>query len=75
MAHATIYKELDEVHTPGPLPEAGVKTGDRGVVVVEHERPEAAVEVEYADEKGRTKALVVYSSDLARVLAVHPEAP
>lgn len=75
MARATTYKELDEVRAPGPLPEVGIKTGDRGVVVMEYERPKPAIEVEYADEEGVPKAFVVYSSDLAKVLAVHPEKP
>jgi hypothetical protein len=75
MARATIYKELDEVRAPQPLPEVGVRAGDRGVVVMEHERPQPAVEVEYPDEEGVPKALVVYSPDLAEIYAVHPEAP
>lgn len=75
MARTTVYKELDEIHAPESLPKVGVKAGDRGVVVVERQRPEAAIEVEYADEEGQTKALVVYSPDLERVLAVYPEEP
>lgn len=75
MARATTYKELDEVRAPKPLPEVGVRAGDRGVVVMEYERPEAAVVVEYADEEGRTRALVVYSPDLEKVLAGYPERP
>lgn len=73
MARTTTYKELDEVRAPNPLPEIGVKAGDRGVVVLEHERPRPAIEVEYADESGVPKAFVVYTPDLERVLAVHPE--
>lgn len=75
MTRTTTYKELDEVRAPRPLPEVGVKAGDWGVVVMEHERPEAAVEVEYVDEEGQTKAFVVYSPDRVRVLAIHPEEP
>lgn len=75
MARATTYKELDEVYAPESLPEVGVKAGDRGVVVMEYDRPEAAVEVEYVDEEGRTRALVVYSPDLQKVFGVHPEKP
>ncbi|CAN5893194.1 hypothetical protein BH23ACT11_BH23ACT11_21270 [soil metagenome] len=73
MARTAIYKELDEVRAPKPLPEVGIKAGDRGVVVLEHERPRPAVEVEYAGERGVPKAFVVYTPDLERVLAVHPE--
>lgn len=75
MARATTYKELDEVRAPESLPEIGVRVGDRGVVVMEYERPRAAVEVEYVDEEGRTRALVVYSPDLTKVFAVYPEKP
>lgn len=75
MPRATTYKELDEVRAPKPLSEVGVKAGDRGVVVMEYERPEAAVEVEYADEDGVPRAFVVYSTDLEKVLAVHHEKP
>ena len=73
MARATTYEELDEIRAPGPLPEVGVETGDRGVVLEVFERPNLALLVEYADEEGRTKALVVYSSDLRQTFAVHPE--
>lgn len=73
MARATTYKELDEVRAPEALPEVGVKAGDRGVVVMEYERPEPAIEVEYADADGQSRAFVVYSPDLEKVLDVHPE--
>ena len=66
------YKELDEVRAPENLPEVGVKAGDRGVVMMEFERPREAVEVEYAGEDGVPKAFVVYTPDLGEVLAVHP---
>lgn len=73
MARATTYKELDEVRAPEPLPEVGVRAGDRGVVVMEYERPEPAIEVEYTDAEGQPRAFIVYSPDLQKVLAVHPE--
>lgn len=73
MAHATTYKELDEVRAPGALPEVGVRAGDRGVVVMEYERPEPAIEVEYADDEGWPRVFVVYSPDLQRIFDVHPE--
>jgi hypothetical protein len=75
MARATIYKELDEVRAPEALPEVGVRAGDRGVVVMEYEHLEPAIEVEYADKEGAPKAFVVYSPDLAEIFAVHPEVP
>lgn len=73
MARAATYKELDEVRAPESLPELGIRAGDQGVVVMEYERPDPAVEVEYADENGVPKALVVYSPDLAKIFAVHTE--
>ncbi|MBA3492047.1 MAG: DUF4926 domain-containing protein [Rubrobacteraceae bacterium] len=75
MARTTTYKELDEVRAPWPLPEVGVGAGDRGVVVMEYENPEPAIEVEYADKEGVPKAFVVYSPDLTEIYVVHPEAP
>ena len=73
MARATIYKELDEVHAPGSLPEVEVRSGDRGVVVEVFEHPASAVIVEYADVEGQTKATVLYSPDLGQILEVIPE--
>jgi hypothetical protein len=75
MSRATTYKELDEVRAPEALPEVGIRAGDRGVVVMEYERPEPAIEVEYADEEGVPKAFVVYTPDLTETFAVHSEAP
>jgi hypothetical protein len=73
MARATIYKELDEVSAPESLPEIGVHSGDRGVVVEVFDRPTRAVMVEYADLEGQTKATVLYSWNLERVFEVVPE--
>ena len=73
MARVTTYKELDEVYAPESLPEVGVKAGDRGVVVLVHERPRPAVEVEYAYKNGIPKAFVVYTPDLGTLFAVYPE--
>ena len=67
------YRELDEVRAPEDLPAAGVKAGNRGVVVIEHERPEPAIEVEYADGRGVPKAFAIYTPDLSRLIAVYPE--
>ncbi len=73
----TGYIELDEVKAPEDLPEAGVKAGDRGVVVAELHNPDAdpprAIKVEYADEDGVPKAFVVYSPDLKRLISVYQE--
>lgn len=73
MSRITERRELEEVRAPGDIPEAGVRPGDRGIVVEVFEEPEAAVLVEYADGEGQTRALVVYTPDLARVLQVIPE--
>lgn len=73
MANVTAHKELDEVRATSDIPEAEVKTGDRGVVVEVFELPRPAVRVEFADDEGQTKALVTYSPDLGRILGVVPE--
>ncbi len=73
MARAVIYKELDEVYAPKPLPEIGVRSGDRGVVVEVFDQPTRALMVEYADLEGQTKALVLYSWNLERVVEVVAE--
>lgn len=73
MNRATTYEELDEVRAPAAIGKAGIEAGDRGIVVETFERPRPAILVEYADEKGRTKALVFYSPDLERILEIHPE--
>lgn len=70
------YKELDEVRAPADLPEAGVRAGDRGVVLLELHNPDAdppdAVEVEYRDAEGEPGPCVVYTPDLSRVISHHP---
>lgn len=63
-------KELDEIGAPEAIEEAGVKAGDRGVVLEVFERPSPALLVEYADFLGQTKALVTYSKDLETILDV-----
>lgn len=63
-------KELDEIWAPADIAEAGVKAGDRGVVLEVFERPSPALLVEYADLIGQTKALVTYSTDLETILDV-----
>lgn len=61
------------VAAPADLEGVEVKAGNWGTVVEVFERPEPAVMVEYADDEGRTKALVIYSPDLTRLLKVVPE--
>lgn len=63
-------KELDEIGAPEDIGEAGVKAGDRGVVLEVFERPGPALLVEYADFEGQTKALVTYSADLETILDI-----
>ena len=70
MSRTTTYGYLEAVTAPADLEGTGVKTGARGTVVEVFELPEPAVMVEYADEEGRTKALVIYSPDLTRLLEV-----
>jgi hypothetical protein len=68
------YHELDEVVAPADVPEAGVRAGDRGVVLLEFERPRPAVEVEFAEarDSGEPGPCVVYSPDLREVYSHHP---
>lgn len=73
MIRMTAYTDSDEVRAPADIERVAVRAGDAGVVVQALERPEPAVVVEYADEEGQTKALVVYSPDLGRLLRVLPE--
>lgn len=73
MSRITERRELEEVRAPNDLPEAGVREGERGVVVEVLGEPEPAVMVEYADEEGQTRALVIYTPDLARTLHIIPE--
>lgn len=63
-------KELDEIGAPEDIGEAGVKAGDRGVVLEVFERPSPALLVEYANFEGQTKALVTYSADLETILDI-----
>ncbi len=63
-------EELDEVVAPEDVKKAGVKAGDRGVVVEAFEQPRPALLVEYADPVGQTKALVTYSTNLEEILDV-----
>lgn len=63
-------KELDEIAAPEDVEDAGVKAGDRGVVIETFEQPDPALLVEYADPIGQTKALITYSTDLEKILDV-----
>ncbi|MDP9477396.1 MAG: DUF4926 domain-containing protein [Actinomycetota bacterium] len=73
MSRTTAYTDLDQVRAPADIEQVAVRAGDAGVVVQTFERPKPAVMVEYADDEGQTKALVVYSPDLSRLLQVLPE--
>ena len=73
MTRTATHKELDEIKAPADVEEVDVRSGDRGVVVEVFEHPEPAVLVEFANEEGRTKALVAYSPDLTQLLEVIPE--
>ncbi len=64
------HKVLDEVAAPEDIEEAGIKAGDRGVVIEAFEQPSPALLVEYADPIGQTRALATYSSDLENLLDV-----
>lgn len=73
MSRTTAYTDLDEVRAPADIEEVAIRAGDTGVVVQTFERPAPAVMVEYADDEGQAKALVIYSPDLSRLLQVLPE--
>lgn len=62
---------MDEVTAPADVPEAGVRAGDRGVVLVVFERPRPAIEVDF-DRVGKSGPCVVYSPDLSEVYSHHP---
>lgn len=73
MSRITERRELEEVRAPEDLSEAGVRRGDRGVVVEVFGEPDPAIMVEYADAEGQTRALVIYTPDLGQVLRIMPE--
>ncbi|MDP9479236.1 MAG: DUF4926 domain-containing protein [Actinomycetota bacterium] len=66
------YDELDEVRAPADVPEAGVRAGDRGVVLIEFDRPFPAIEVEFALPGEPYGPCVIYSPDLSEVYSHHP---
>ena len=66
------YGEDDRVVAPADVPEVGVGAGNRGVVLVEFDRADPVVEVEYLDADGEPGSCVIYSPDLSRVYAHHP---
>ncbi len=65
------YRELDEVIAPEDVPEAGVRAGDKGVVLIEFERPHPAVEVEFISPDGKPGPCVIYSPNLSEVYSHH----
>jgi hypothetical protein len=73
MSRITERRELEEVRAPEDLSEVGIQRGERGVVVEVFGEPDPAIMVEYADEEGQTRALVIYTPDLGHVLRIMPE--
>ncbi len=69
------YREHDEVRAPADVPEAGVRAGDRGVVLIELYNPDAdpphAIEVEYPLPGEPYGPCVIYSPDLSEVYSHH----
>jgi hypothetical protein len=51
--------ELDTVVILGDYPNEGLTKGDIGVIVSVHTIPNEAYEIEFVDESGMTKALIV----------------
>lgn len=70
MSRTTAYREFEEISAPFDLPGSGIKEGDRDVVVEEFGAPIPAILVEHADGEGQTRALVIYTPDLGRILEV-----
>jgi Domain of unknown function (DUF4926) len=60
-------RELDVVTLTRDLPEQGLAAGAIGTVVHVFSKPNVAYEVEFADEDGRTKAMVTLTADQFRV--------
>lgn len=77
------FRELDTVVLARDLPEAGLRAGDLGAVVLVYGPPEApeGLEVEFVTASGRTQALRTLEPDDVRavrdddLLAVRPAAP
>jgi hypothetical protein len=77
------YRELDTVVLTRDLPEAGLRAGDLGAVVLVYgpERAPEALEVEFVTAAGRTQALRTLGPGDVRpvrdddLLAVRPAAP
>ncbi|MGG4341391.1 DUF4926 domain-containing protein [Paenibacillus lautus] len=53
------FNELDTVVILNDYPNEGLKKGDIGVVVSVHTIPNEAYEIEFVDESGITKAMIV----------------
>lgn len=71
MVTMVAYRELDEVAAPADVPDVGISAGDRGTVLLEFDRPRAAIEVEFEGEVGEPGPCVIYSPDLSEVLGHH----
>ncbi len=53
------FNELDTIMILKDYPNEGLTRGDIGVIVSVHKIPDEAYEVEFTDELGMTKALIV----------------
>lgn len=60
-----MIREYDVVKLIRPLPERGIEAGAEGTVVMVYEP--GIVEVEFADARGVTQALVTLSADVLEV--------
>lgn len=82
MTHSP-FRELDTVVLARDLPEAGMRAGDLGAVVMVYGSPDApeGLEVEFVTASGRTQALRTLGPGDVRpvrdddLLAVRPAAP
>ncbi|MCJ8010985.1 DUF4926 domain-containing protein [Paenibacillus sp. KQZ6P-2] len=57
------FNELDTVVILNDYPNEGLKKGDIGVIVSVHEIPNEAYEVEFVDDDGATKSMMVLQLD------------
>jgi hypothetical protein len=53
------FDELDTVVILNDYPNEGINKGDIGVVVSVHTVPNEAYEIEFVDDEGRTKSIIV----------------
>lgn len=53
------YSELETVVLLNDYPNEGLKKGDVGVIVSVHSIPNEAYEIEFVDDEGATKSMIV----------------